>query len=46
MIKWAKSDGQKQLHGGLLFTLMDEAVAWSLYYGRAPGRNGQSINAV
>lgn len=25
------------LHGGLLFTLMDEAVAWSLYYGGLRG---------
>ncbi len=24
--------GQGYLHGGVLFTLMDEAVAWSLYY--------------
>ena len=25
------------LHGGLLFTLMDEAIAWSLYYGGLRG---------
>ena len=30
------------LHGGLLFTLMDEAVAWSLYYGGLRGVTAKS----